>query len=115
MRSNILPPPVLAKSIEEQTKAISDAKAEYSKALVADAQAKKKIAIAKGDSAALVIGASSRAKAAVIEANGEADAMRAKQKELSQLYIDYIRASNWDGRYWNPTTILGNNTMVNPK
>ena len=110
LRTNITPPPSLQKAINDKTKAIQEAQGEVQKALVADAQAKVKIANAKGDSAQAVIIASGRAQAAVITANGEAEAMKAKQRELSQLYIDYIRATGWDGKY--PTTILGGNTST---
>lgn len=36
--------------------------------------------------------------------------MKLKQLQLSQQYIDYIRAQAWDGKY--PTTMLGGNTSV---
>jgi regulator of protease activity HflC (stomatin/prohibitin superfamily) len=108
LRTNIVPPDALKSAIEAKTKAVQDAQAAIQQALVADAQAKKKIAIARGDSASLVINASGQAQAAIIAADGEAKAMKAKQKELTPMYIDYIRASNWDGKY--PTTILGGNT-----
>lgn len=115
LRTNIVPPDALKSAIEAKTKAVQDAQAAIQQALVADAQAKKKIAIARGDSAAVVINAAGQAQAAIIAADGESKSMKLKQAQLSPLYIDYIRASNWDGKY--PTTILGGNsqTLLNLK
>lgn len=115
LRTNIVPPDALKSAIEAKTKAVQDAQAAIQQALVADAQAKKKIAIARGDSASLVINAAGKASAALIEAEGEAKAMKVKQQQLTPIYIDYIRASNWDGKY--PTTILGSDskTILNLK
>jgi hypothetical protein len=110
LRTNIVPPDALKSAIEAKTKAVQDAQAAIQQALVADAQAKKKIAIARGDSAAVVINASGQAQAAIITADGEAKAMKLKQAQLSPLYIDYIKASNWDGKY--PTTMLGSNSGI---
>ncbi len=110
LRTNIVPPDALKSAIEAKTKAVQDAQAAIQQALVADAQAKKKIAIARGDSAAVVINASGQAQAAIIAAEGEAKSMKLKQAQLSTLYIDYIKASNWDGKY--PTTMLGGNTST---
>jgi regulator of protease activity HflC (stomatin/prohibitin superfamily) len=110
LRTNIVPPDALKSAIEAKTKAVQDAQAAIQQALVADAQAKKKIAIARGDSAAVVINASGQAAASIITADGEAKAMKLKQAQLSQLYIDYIRATNWDGKY--PQTMLGGNTST---
>ena len=115
LRTNIVPPDALKSAIEAKTKAVQDAQAAVQQALVADALAKKKIAIARGDSASVVINASGQAQAAIITADGEAKAMKLKQAQLSQLYIDYIRATNWDGKY--PTTVLGggSQTLLNIK
>jgi regulator of protease activity HflC (stomatin/prohibitin superfamily) len=115
LRSNITPPGALQTQIAEKSKSILLAQGELLKAVTAKAAAEVKIATAKGDSAQAVINAGGIADAAVIAAEGEAKAMKAKQRELSQTYIDYIRASNWNGVY--PTTILGGNsgTLLNLK
>lgn len=110
LRTNIVPPGALKEAIEAKTKAVQDAQAAEQQALVADAQAKKKIAIARGDSASVVINASGEAQAAIIAAEGEAKAMKAKQAQLTPLYIDYIKASNWDGKV--PQTVLGGGTQT---
>jgi hypothetical protein len=50
----------------------------------------------------------------VIEASSEAAALKLKQKELTSLYVEYIKATKWDGQL--PTTVLGNTTpMINLK
>lgn len=114
LRTNIVPPEALKEAIVNKTKAIQEAQAKMQEALVADANAKKLIAQAKGDSAKAVITASGKAQADIIEAKGVAEAMRLKKQELSPIYVDFIKAQTWDGKL--PTTILGNNTpMINLK
>lgn len=98
LRTNIVPPEALKAAIEEKTKAVQLAQGEIQKAIVADAQAKTKIALARGDSAKAVISASGRAQAMLVEADAEAKAMKLKQAQLSSQYIEYIKASNWDGK-----------------
>jgi regulator of protease activity HflC (stomatin/prohibitin superfamily) len=115
LRTNIMPPEALKNAIIEKTKAIQEAQGQVQKAIVADAKAKVKMATARGDSAQAVIGASGKALAAEITAKGEAAAMKLKQMQLTPMYIDYIRANNWDGKY--PATMLGGNsqTLLNLK
>jgi regulator of protease activity HflC (stomatin/prohibitin superfamily) len=115
LRTNIAPPKALADAINEKTRAIQLAQGEIQKALVADARAKVKIAEAKGDSAKVVIAATGNANATLINAKADADAMKLKQVQLTSLYIEYIKASTWDGKL--PTTSLGGNsgTLLNVK
>jgi regulator of protease activity HflC (stomatin/prohibitin superfamily) len=104
LRTNIVPPPSLQEAIESKTQAIQQAQAEDQKALTAEAEARKKIAQAKGDSAQVVI-----------EATAAAKAMQIKQMQLTPLYVEYLKIQKWDGK--TPTTVLGNNTstLVNVK
>ncbi len=104
LRTNIVPPSSLQEAIEAKTKAIQQAQAEDQKALTAEAEARKKIAQAKGDSAQVVI-----------EASAQAKAMHIKQMQLTPLYVEYMKIQKWDGK--TPTTVLGNGTttMVNVK
>jgi hypothetical protein len=104
LRTNILPPPSLQEAIESKTKAIQQAQAEDQKALTAEAEARKKIAQAKGDSAQVVI-----------EAMAAAKAMQIKQLQLTPLYVEYLKIQKWNGI--TPSTVLGtnNSTMVNIK
>lgn len=68
----------------------------------ADAQAYTKVAQARGDSAALVI-----------QAAGEAEAIRLKTREISDNYVQYIRWLNANPDVPRvPSTILGGNTSV---
>lgn len=110
LRTNIVPPEALKASIEAKTKAVQEAQAKMQQALVADANAQKMIAEARGDSAQAVIAAAGRAQAEIIEAKGLAEAMKLKQQQLTPLYVDYIRAQTWDGKL--PGTVLGSNTSV---
>jgi len=102
LRTNITPPKALQASIEAKTKAIQEVQVAENQKKVAEAEAQRKIAVAKGDSAQ-----------AVIAAAGEAAAMKLKQKELSQQYIEYIKWNKWNGEL--PTTMLGSgsNTLFN--
>ena len=38
------------------------------------------------------------------------EAIKKEQTNLTPMYIDYIRASNWDGKL--PSTVLGSNSNV---
>jgi len=102
LRTNITPPKALQASIEAKTKAIQEVQVAENQKKVAEAEAQRKIAVAKGDSAQ-----------AVIAAAGEANAMKLKQRELSSQYIEYIKWSKWNGTL--PSTMLGSgsNTMFN--
>lgn len=102
LRTNITPPKALQASIEAKTKAIQEVQVAENQKKVAEAEAQRKIAVAKGDSAQ-----------AVIAAAGEAAAMKFKQRELSPQYIEYIKWSKWNGEL--PTTMLGSGsgTMFN--
>lgn len=104
LRTNITPPPALQSAIEAKTKALQDVQVAENQKQVAVADAMRKIAIARGDSAQVVI-----------EASGEAEAMRRKQVTLSPLYIEYLKIQQWDGK--NPTTVLGNgaSTIISVK
>jgi regulator of protease activity HflC (stomatin/prohibitin superfamily) len=103
LRTNIIPPQSLQAAIESKTKAVQEAQAAMQRKLVADAEAQEKIARAKGDSAKVVI-----------DATAAAEAMKIKQKQLSPLYVDFIKWSNWDGKL--PSTVAGNTgTLLNIK
>jgi regulator of protease activity HflC (stomatin/prohibitin superfamily) len=99
LRTNIVPPKALLASIEAKTKAIQEVQVAENQKKVAEAEAARKIAVAKGDSAQ-----------AVIKAAGEAVAIKTKQREITQQYIDYIKWSQWDGKL--PTTMLGNGQNI---
>jgi regulator of protease activity HflC (stomatin/prohibitin superfamily) len=99
LRTNITPPKALQASIEAKTKAIQEVQVAENQKKVAEAEAQRKIAVAKGDSAQ-----------AVIAAAGEAAAMKLKQKELSQQYIEYIKWNKWNGEL--PTTMLGSGSNM---
>ncbi|MDP1801427.1 MAG: SPFH domain-containing protein [Bacteroidota bacterium] len=94
LRTNITPPPALQSAIEAKTKALQDVQVADNQKQVAVAEALRKIAIARGDSAQMVI-----------EASGEAEAIKRKQLTLSNMYIEYLKIQKWDGK--NPTTVLG--------
>lgn len=101
LRTNIQPPPSIVESIKAKAKAVQDAITSESQAKAATADAQRKIALAKGDSATVVIQASS-----------EAAALKLKQRELTPLYVEYIKASKWNGEL--PTTTLGSSVpMIN--
>jgi regulator of protease activity HflC (stomatin/prohibitin superfamily) len=94
LRTNIIPPKSLQAAIESKTTAIQQAQAEDQKAKTAEAEARKKIAIAKGDSADVVI-----------RANAEAMAIKIRQDQITDQYIEYIKAEKWDGKL--PSTVAG--------
>lgn len=104
LRTNIVPPKEITEAINQKTKAVQEAQAAIQQKIVAEAQALTQIAKAKGDSAQ-----------AVIAASGRAEAVRKEQQFLTPMYIEYIRAQRWDGKY--PQTMLGSggNVLLNLK
>lgn len=99
LRTNITPPPALQSAIEAKTKALQEVQVAENQKQVAIADALRKIAIARGDSAQMVI-----------QASGEAEAIKRKQLTLTPLYIEYMKIERWDGK--NPTTVLGNGSST---
>lgn len=103
LRTNITPPKALQNAIESKTKAVQEAQAAMQRKLVAEAEAQEKIAIARGDSAKVII-----------DAQALALAMKLKQKEITPLYVEYLKAQSWNGVL--PTTVAGGSgTFLNIK
>jgi regulator of protease activity HflC (stomatin/prohibitin superfamily) len=103
LRTNISPPEALQESIIAKTKAIQQAEASEQQAIAAIAEGKRKVAVARADSAETII-----------NANAAALAIKIKQNQLSPLYIEYLKAQAWDGKL--PTTIAGGTgTFLNIK
>jgi regulator of protease activity HflC (stomatin/prohibitin superfamily) len=103
LRTNIIPPQSLQAAIESKTKAVQEAQAAMQRKLVAEAEAQEKIAIAKGDSAKVII-----------NANAEALSMKIKQREITPLYVEFIKSQKWDGKL--PTTMTSSSgTLLNIK
>lgn len=95
LRTNIVPPAEISESIIAKTRAIQEVQVAENRRQVAVADAERKIAEAKGDSAQ-----------AVIQASGRAEAIKREQLSLTPLYIDYIKIQKWSGQV--PTTVAGN-------
>lgn len=110
LRTNILPPDALKDAILAKTKAVQDAQAKMQQALVADANAQKMIAEARGDSAAAVIAAKGQAQADIEEARGIKEVMRLKKTELTDQYIEYLKVQQWNGVY--PSTVVGDKAVM---
>jgi len=103
LRTNITPPESLQDAIVAKTKSIQQAEAEEQRAIAAEAVGRRKVAEAKADSAEMIINASAAAKA-----------IQLKQEKLSPMYIEYLKATAWDGRL--PSTIAGGSgTFLNIK
>jgi hypothetical protein len=97
LRTNIVPPKEISESIIAKTRAIQEVQVAENQRQVAVADAERKIAQAKGDSAK-----------AVIEAAGRAEAIKKEQLSLTPLYIEYIKIQKWNGEV--PTTVAGSNS-----
>jgi len=103
LRTNIVPPDALQESIINKTKAIQQAEASEQQALAAIAEGKRKVAVARADSAETIINAQAAALA-----------MKIKQRELTPLYVEYVKAQAWDGKL--PKTMAGSSgTFLNIK
>ena len=103
LRTNIVPPKELQESIIAKTRAIQQAEASEQQAIAAVSEGKRKVAVAKADSAETII----NAKAAAL-------AIKLKQMELTPMYIEYTKAGKWNGEL--PTTVAGGSgTFLNIK
>ena len=91
--------PLLAKAISQKIIAKQNAETSKQQLEQSVAEANKKIASARGDSAE-----------AVIRAAGQAEAINKLQKQLTPEYIEYTRVTKWNGAY--PSTMLGNSSGV---
>jgi hypothetical protein len=99
LRTNIVPPKEISESIIAKTRAIQEVQVAENRRQVAIAEAERKIAEARGDSAQ-----------AVIQAAGRAEAIKKEQLSLTPLYIDYIKIQKWSGQV--PTTVAGNSGFM---
>ena len=97
LRTNIVPPTEISESIVAKTRAIQEVQVAENRRQVAVADAERKIAEARGDSAQ-----------AVIQASGRAEAIKKEQTSLTPLYIEYIKVQKWSGQV--PTTVAGGNS-----
>ena len=97
LRTNIVPPREISESIVAKTRAIQEVQVAENQRQVAVADAERKIAQARGDSAK-----------SVIEAAGRAEAIKKEQLSLTPLYIEYIKIQKWNGEV--PTTVAGANS-----
>ena len=103
LRTNITPPEALQDAIIAKTKSIQQAQASEQQALAAIADGKRKVAVARADSAETII-----------NAKAQALAMKLKQQELTPLYVEYVKAQSWDGKL--PSTVAGGTgTFLNIK
>ncbi|MGC4233972.1 MAG: SPFH domain-containing protein [Niabella sp.] len=102
LRTNIIPPPALQQSIEAKTKAIQEVQVAENQKLVAIAEGERKVAQAKADSAAVVI-----------QAAGEAEAIRRKQVSLTPTYVEYMKVNKWNGELPQVQTGSGSGFMLN--
>lgn len=103
LRTNITPPEALQEAIVAKTKSIQQAQASEQQALAAIADGKRKVAVARADSAETII-----------NAKAQALAMKLKQQELTTLYVEYVKAQAWDGKL--PSTVAGGSgTFLNIK
>jgi regulator of protease activity HflC (stomatin/prohibitin superfamily) len=98
LRTNITPPEALQDAIIAKTKAIQQAEASEQEALTAIAEGKRKVAVARADSAEMIINASAAAMS-----------IKIKQTQITPMYIEYLKAQAWDGKL--PTTVAGGNGL----
>lgn len=98
--------PQLEASINAKVKAKQDAETSVMQLQMSIAEANKKVADARGDSASQVIAAA-----------GEAEAIRLKQHEITSTYVEYVKWSNAGENVPRvPSTVLGSsNALVNLK
>lgn len=104
LRTNMLPPAAISNRIKDKIAADAQVATNDAQRKAADSDKLRRMAIAQGDSAEVVI-----------RAKGEAEAIKIKQKELTREYLELRRIEKWNGV--NSQTILGSSsgTMINVK
>jgi regulator of protease activity HflC (stomatin/prohibitin superfamily) len=102
LRTNIVPPQSLQETIIAKTKAIQQAQAEDQKALTAEAEARKKVAIANGN-----------AQKTIIEARAQAEAMKIRKQEINPLYIEYLKWIDVDPNTPRVPQVVGSTAVLN--
>lgn len=102
LRTNIVPPQSLQETIIAKTKAIQQAQAEDQKALTAEAEARKKVAIANGN-----------AQQTIIEAKAQAEAMRIRKQEITPLYVEYLKWIDIDPSTPRVPQVVGSTAVLN--
>lgn len=86
LRTNIVPPEALQKSIIAKTQSVQEVQVAQQQRLVAIAEGERKVATARADSAAKVI-----------DAAADAEVIRLKQLRLTPEYNQYLWIQKWDG------------------
>ena len=102
LRTNIVPPQSLQETIIAKTRAIQQAQAEDQKALTAEAEARKKVAIANGN-----------AQQTIIEAKAQAEAMKIRKQEINPLYIEYLKWIDVDPNTPRVPQVVGSTAVLN--
>jgi regulator of protease activity HflC (stomatin/prohibitin superfamily) len=102
LRTNIIPPGPLQETIIAKTKAIQQAQAEDQKALTAEAEARKKVAIANGN-----------AQQTIIEAKAQAEAMKIRKQEITPLYVEYLKWIDIDPTTPRVPQVVGSTAVLN--
>ena len=102
LTSNLTPPPALVESITLKNRAVQNAQTEENKVKISIALANQKIAVARGDSAQLVIRAQSEAKAYELQ-----------QRNLTPELLKKMYLDKWNGKLPEVMTGTGSNMMYN--
>ena len=100
LTSNLTPPPALVESITLKNRAVQNAQTEENKVKISIAQANQKIAVARGDSARMVIRAQSEAKAYELQ-----------QRNLTPELLKKMYLDKWNGTLPSVMTGNGSNMM----
>ena len=99
LTSNLTPPPALVESITLKNRAVQNAQTEENKVKISIAQANQKIAVARGDSARMVIRAQSEAKAYELQ-----------QRNLTPELLKKMYLDKWNGTL--PSVMAGNGSNM---
>ena len=99
LTSNLTPPPALVESITLKNRAVQNAQTEENKVKISIAQANQKIAVARGDSARMVIRAQSESKAYELQ-----------QRNLTPELLKKMYLDKWNGTL--PSVMAGNGSNM---
>jgi len=90
-------PESIKKSIVDKNNAAQQAQIQENSVRISKAVAEKNRIEAEGAAAVAIATAKGEAEAAVISAEGKAKAIRLETQALSSTYIEYTKATKWDG------------------
>lgn len=103
-------PDSVVKSIQNKINATQIAQQKQRELEQAQAEAAKAVATAKGEADSKIEAARGDAQSTLLRADAEAQAIAKVRAQLTNSYIEYVRANRWDGKY--PGVVAGDKASL---